>query len=115
MKKLSLLLLIGSIAFVGCDDTKKDDPKGDTTTPTSYTQKSILEYFSGAWCGFCPDGRLVENSIRDAVGSNQFMAVVYHAGNPQTAPDNMDAVYDDQIYAKFNGAGYPTGMINRIN
>ncbi|MBR9861753.1 Omp28-related outer membrane protein, partial [bacterium] len=31
------------------------------------------------------------------------------------APDNMDVVYDDQINAKFNGAGYPTGMINRIN
>jgi hypothetical protein len=118
MKKLSLLLLLGAFVFgmIGCDPDKvdPDDKNGGDKAPTVYTQKTILEYFSGAWCGYCPDGRLKEEEIRNAVNANQFMAVVYHFGTFPNYPDNMDNIYDDPIDDKFS-QGYPTGMINRVN
>ena len=108
MKKLSLLLAVAAIVFVGCDPETRIPVTPEEVAPTNYTQKAVLEYFSGAWCGYCPDGRLREEAIRKDVDANKFMSIVYHRS------DNMDNVYDDAIDAKFC-EGYPTGMINRIN
>lgn len=113
MKKLSLLLIIGAVAFAGCSDNGGGDDPG--TTPKTFTSKVLLEYFSGAWCPYCPDGKVYENNIRASVNPNQFMSVVYHNSAPSIGRyDMMDILYDNPIEAKF-AAGYPTGMINRIS
>jgi hypothetical protein len=105
MKKLSLLLLVASVALFGC---KKDDNGGSGgDAPESYTQKVILEYFSGAWCGYCPDGKFMAEEVKSKVPAGTFDYVVYHLA------DQMDILDDDDIDDAF-AAGYPTGMINRL-
>jgi len=106
MKKLSLLLVAAAIAFVGCDNSTNGD--GGVKAPSSYSSKAILEYFSGAWCGFCPDGKFMAEEIIQRVPAGSFDYVVYHLG------DQMDILDDDDIDDKFAN-GYPTGMINRID
>lgn len=106
MKKLSLLLLVASVALFGC---KKEDKGGDNgAAPTSYKQKVILEYFSGAWCGYCPDGKLMAEEVKERVPAGTFDYVVYHLA------DQMDILDDDDIDDAF-AAGYPTGMVNRLD
>ncbi|MFY0644003.1 MAG: Omp28-related outer membrane protein [Bacteroidia bacterium] len=106
MKKLSLLLLVASVALFSCKDKGTDDPNGGDAAPTSYTQKVLIEYFSGAWCQFCPDGKVYSDNIEAKYGAG-VSTVVYHLG------DAMDNIFDDAIDDKY-AAGYPTGMINRI-
>jgi len=107
MKKLLLLVALAAFVFVGCsDDGETPGGGGDATAPTSYTQKALLEYFSGTWCPYCPDGKVYFENIAGQVGAN-FSSAVYHYS------DNMDNLYDDEIDNKY-AAGYPTGMINRV-
>lgn len=107
MKKLFLLAGLAAFVFFGCSDggdTPGED--GGAKAPTSYTQKALLEYFSGTWCPYCPDGKVYFENIQSKVGAN-FSSVVYHYS------DNMDNIFDDEIDGKFS-KGYPTGMINRV-
>ncbi len=107
MKKLLLLAFISAFVFVGCGD-KTDDPSGGgDKAPTTYTSKALLEYFSGTWCPYCPDGKKLSLEVKDRVPAGSYTSVVYHNN------DQMDNIYDDAIDSKF-AAGYPTGMINRI-
>jgi hypothetical protein len=94
--------------FYGCGTTTTGgDDDVAAKAPTSYTQKALLEYFSGTWCPYCPDGKVYANNITASVGAEKFTSVVYHYG------DNMDNFSDDAIDDKFN-TGYPKGMINRV-
>lgn len=111
MKKLFLLLAAGSLMMVGCsDEGSGTEPGGESggaaKAPTSYTQKALLEYFSGTWCPFCPDGKVFFENIQGQVGED-FSSIVYHLN------DDMDNTYDDAIDDKFAN-GYPSGMINRV-
>jgi uncharacterized protein (DUF2147 family) len=106
MKKLLLLAFISAFVFVGCKDKETDIDGGDKA-PTSYQSKALLEYFSGAWCPYCPDGKKLSGEVKDRVPAGTYTSVVYHNN------DQMDNLYDDAIDSKF-AAGYPTGMINRI-
>ncbi len=107
MKKLSLLLLIASVALFSCKDEEGGNGSdGGSTAPTSYTQQVLLEYFSGAWCQFCPDGKVYSDNLESKYGA-AVSTVVYHLG------DAMDNIFDDEIDDTY-AAGYPTGMINRI-
>ena len=112
MKKLFLLAILAGFVFVGCKDDTTTDPDGAgaSAAPTTYTQKALLEYFSGTWCPYCPDGKVYFENIRAKVGNN-FSSAVYH--RTSSYPDFMDNIYDDEIDAKY-AAGYPTGMINRV-
>ena len=103
MKKiLSLSLFVAlAIGFVGC---KKNNPNAsgknslgvNTTTstpvvpvvvelpvgavPQTFTKKTILEEFTGEWCGYCPDGA----SIMESIGTShpdKFYGVAVHQGD----------------------------------
>jgi hypothetical protein len=109
MKKLFLFTIAASLFFVSCKDDSTDpiDGNGTTTAPTSYTQRAIIEYFSGAWCGYCPDGWLKATDIMKN-NNGKVDAVVIHKG------DGMENPNGATIDATFNKAGYPTGMVNRL-
>jgi hypothetical protein len=108
MKKLLLVVTAAALTFaVAC---KKKTPGGDTTpkAPTSYTAKVLLEYFSGAWCGYCPDGRVFAESLTKTHGADKFYNVTIHQG------DGMQTSKCTELISAFGVTGYPTGMINRI-
>lgn len=110
MKKLLLVVTAVAMTFaVACKKKSKTD--GGSTgpkAPTSYTQKALLEYFSGAWCGYCPDGRVYAEKLEAQYGSNKFYHVTIHQG------DGMQVAKGTELISQFNVTGYPTGMINRI-
>lgn len=113
MKKLFLLAIVAAFVFVGCkDDTTGTTPDGGSSAaPTTYTQKAFLEYFSGTWCPYCPDGKVYFENIANKVGEDVFSSAVYH--RTSSYADYMDNIYDDAIDAKY-AAGYPTGMVSRV-
>ncbi|MCB9245323.1 MAG: Omp28-related outer membrane protein [Flavobacteriales bacterium] len=111
MKKLFLFATAASLFLFSCKDDSADPNGGGTgnttTAPKSYTQNSVIEYFSGAWCGYCPDGWLRAESIMEA-NPGRVEAVVIHRGDGMENPNGVT------IDGQYNKAGYPTGMVNRI-
>jgi len=93
----------------GMQSCTPDEPNNTSNTaPESYTQKVLLEYFSGAWCQYCPDGRVVAEKLVTKFGDNKFYPVTYHIGDYL---ENPDGVATSQA---LNVAGYPTGAISRV-
>ena len=71
---------------------------------TSGTHTVFLEEFTGAWCGWCPDGAVVQEAmVTDYPG--QIIAVSVH--------DNDAMAFNDGIRSGFNVSAYPNGMIDR--
>lgn len=117
MKKLLMPLALLALFFVACNpDDGSDDPNGEDSTdvneaptaPENYTQKAVLEYFSGAWCGWCPDGAYYAQRFESQFGGSKFYQVVVHRAD---AMENQDGL---NLISQFGVSGYPTGMINRI-
>lgn len=109
MKKFSILAAAALILAGGMQSCSPDEPNNTTTTaPESYTQKVLLEYFSGAWCQYCPDGRVVAEKLVTKFGANKFYPVTYHVGDYL---ENPDGVATSQA---LNVTGYPTGAISRV-
>ncbi len=109
MKKFSILAAAALILAGGMQSCKPDEPSNTSNTaPESYTQKVLLEYFSGAWCQYCPDGRVVAEKLVTKFGANKFYPVTYHIGDYL---ENPDGVATSQA---LNVAGYPTGAISRV-
>ena len=54
MNQYLKILLFGLLVFAGCED-KSDDFEISQVPPT-FTKKVLIEEFTGAWCGYCPDG-----------------------------------------------------------
>jgi len=109
MKKFSILAAAALILAGGMQSCTPDEPNNTSNTaPESYTQKVLLEYFSGAWCQYCPDGRVVAEKLVTKFGDNKFYPVTYHIGDYL---ENPDGVATSQA---LNVAGYPTGAISRV-
>lgn len=78
--------------------------------PPQFTQKALIEKFTGAWCGWCPDGSDVVKTIEQA-NSNKIVTVEVHQG------DAMEVTPVYNYYANlFAGVGafpFPSALINR--
>ena len=66
---------------------------------------AIVEEFTGAWCGYCPDGALILEDIVDA-NPEKAIAVGVHSGDAMEFPDG-------QTVASFYTSSYPSAAINR--
>jgi len=114
MKKFYLLSLALITAFAISSCSKDDSPSGDNNNqggnedkvPTEFTKKVLVEEFSGAWCGWCPDGAYRLEQMIDE-NPNQIIGVTLHYG------DAMQITNYDDIKNKFGVSGYPSGMVDR--
>ena len=84
MKRLVLLAVVGSIAFVGCkkeDEGNKNvtvvNDEGKGVLEPSQTQRALVIEYTGIWCGFCPNGAeaLIE---AEHVYGNKMIAMAIH-------------------------------------
>ena len=105
---ITLLLFVG-LAFWGCED--KPDDFEISQVPSTFTKKVLIEEFTGAWCGYCPDGAYrVKNLINDNDG--RVVAVSLHAGNP--TGDAMEIAHTNYLETTYQNPGFPSGMVDRI-
>lgn len=86
------------------------DPANDTASKlvsglSSLPDKKVLvEEFTGAWCGWCPDGAVVLGEILDA--NTNAIGVSVHSGDDMEFTEGGDLATE---YAPF----YPSGMVDR--
>lgn len=118
MKKLFLFALL-IISVISCKKKEEDVPDPvitpdptpalvnvSTTAPSSFSQKVLIEEFTGAWCGYCPDGAYRLDEILSA--NEKAIGVSIHAG------DDMEISTYTTLDNTFNITGFPSGMVNRL-
>ena len=97
----SLLLLA-----ISCEDKIKEKEIG--TVPSSFTKKVLIEEFTGAWCGYCPDGAYrLENIISENNGN--VIGVSVHSG------DDMEIEHTNFLAGTYQNTGFPAGMVDRLS
>ena len=87
-------------------------PCNDTTTFNVFINAGIsgsrtvlIEEYTGAWCGYCPDGHII---VDDIMASNStVVAVMMHTGDDMETQETLDL---DEL---FDVTGYPGAMIDR--
>jgi len=109
--KISTLILVLFAVLVSCkkeknDDSSDQDQEQQEQVPSSFTQKALLEEFTGEWCVYCPDGAAVIEQIKTD-HPDDFVAISYHISDSFEISEGVD--YDDT----FNFYGFPAGVVNR--
>ncbi|MBC8146839.1 MAG: Omp28-related outer membrane protein [Bacteroidetes bacterium] len=88
------------------------DPSNDTVFKTVQVydttafKKVIIEEFTGAWCGYCPEGAYIVDQLLTKHGDT-LIAVGNHNG------DDMVIAGGTAIQQAFSVTGYPNAMIDR--
>ena len=110
MNQYLKILLFGLLVFAGCEDESDDFEV--SKVPSTFTKKVLIEEFTGAWCGYCPDGAYrVKNLINDNDG--RVVAVSLHAGNP--TGDAMEIAHTNYLETTYQNTGFPSGMVDRVS
>ena len=86
-------------------------PCNDVFTTSVYSAQNtwgfknvLLEVFTGAWCGWCPDGTVIRDAIIADHGP-RVVAVDVHDGDAMEFPED--------IRDTFGVTAYPNGMVDR--
>lgn len=108
MKKILLSAAVVATLIAGC---KKDsDKKSETpvnTVPTSFTQKTVIEEFTGAWCGWCVDGHYKMETMTSTNPTKVYGVCVHYGDAMQIGS------YASFYQPTFSISGFPTGMVSR--
>ncbi len=93
----------------GEENTAQDkSAEGEVISLTQrFTQKPVIEEFTGTWCGYCPRGAVGMEKIRELYG-DQVVQIAVHNGNGD--PMQISA-YSDVIRDYVDG--YPSSITNR--
>ena len=106
MNQYLKILLFGILVFGGCED--EPDSFEVSKVPSTFTKKVLIEEFTGAWCGYCPDGaHIVESIINDNNG--KVVGVSLHSG------DAMEVAHTNFLETTYQNTGYPSGMVDRVS
>jgi hypothetical protein len=106
MNQYLKILLFGLLVFGGCEDEPDDFEV--SKVPSTFTKKVLIEEFTGAWCGYCPDGaHIVESIINDNNG--KVVGVSLHDG------DAMEVAHTNILENTYQNTGYPSGMVDRFS
>src|SRR5690606_35893489 len=85
-------------------------------TPSAYTQKVLVEDYTGTWCGYCPRMYSILEYMTEY--SDNVIPVAIHCNGPGSAGTEDPWVYE--FYEEmvdinnYNAQGQPKGKINRI-
>ncbi len=116
MKK-SLLLVFGlALALGSCKKSSSDEAtpapaaSGSSSigaVPATFTQKVLIEEFTGTWCGWCPDGALKMESII-AAKAGKVIGASIHDGDP------MEISLNNYCNSTFSVTSWPSAMVSRV-
>ncbi len=111
--KSTFAILIGlSLTVVGCkksgtDPADPNDPNNNGTVPTSFTQKVMLEEYTGAWCGWCVDGHYNVKQIAEV--NPNLVPVMIHQGDAMETTD-----FATYFNPAFKVTGFPMAAVQRV-
>ena len=106
MNKVKILSLLAIFIILGCEDEQK--VYSISEVPSVFTKKVLIEEFTGAWCGYCPDGAFrLENLIIS--NAENIIGVSTHSG------DAMEVSQTSFLESTYQNIGYPSGMVDRIS
>jgi hypothetical protein len=102
------------VVKVWIDDINGTGPDTDATNDTAWAQitieatqpakKSLIEEFTGAWCGYCPRGGV---TLADLTSSDpNIIGVALHDN------DHMSTTEGDDVISSY-ASGFPSGMVDR--
>lgn len=76
----------------------------------SFTQKVLVEDYTGTWCGYCPRMVSILDYLTDA--NENIIPVAIHSPGPQ---DPWVYEFAGSMQTTYNAQGLPKGRINRIH
>jgi outer membrane protein Omp28 len=117
MNKKIILIALTLLVIAACKKSSDENPQPETppanndtnstssAVPASFTQKVLLEEFTGAWCSTCPDADYKRDQVINA-NSGKVIAVSVHETDGMEIPLiwPLDGTFHTNI---------PSGMINR--
>jgi hypothetical protein len=111
MKALPFLVVIViALAAGGCASGPAGGAQGTPGSgiPATFAQKVLIEEFTGAWCGWCPDGARELHGLLEA-NAGRLIAVVLHYKDSVATPAT------DELMKGVGGCpGYPAALVNRV-
>jgi hypothetical protein len=102
--KLRNLMIIVSIAFAAIVISQ------DIFAQTQ--RNPVLEYCTGTWCVYCPQGHAV---IRDQILPNIPNAIIIGYHGPANGTDPFSFFPGNNILSLFGFSSYPTGVVDRVS
>jgi|TARA_B110000914_G_scaffold178963_1_gene160893 hypothetical protein len=110
MNQYIKILLFSILVFSGCEDESENFVV--SKVPDTFTKKVLIEEFTGAWCGYCPDGAdRVKRLINDNDG--RVVGVSIHAGNP--TGDAMVIAHANYLETTYQSTSFPSAMVDRVS
>ena len=108
MKKLSLSALFIFLTL---------SMYGQLVSTSPENKKTILEEFTGIYCGFCPDGHAIAQAIQDNNAGEVFLINIHEGGyaNPTGSDPDFRTPFGTAIAGQSGLVGYPAGTVNRTN
>lgn len=106
--------------FLGCDKITPPYIENPGTIDTNkYTQKILLEEYTGFRCGNCPEATEIAHSLKEKYPNNVILLSVHAGGyaKPTSAhPYDFRTPIGDELDNFFGCslAGNPNGMVNRV-
>lgn len=82
------------------------DSKIATTTPSSFLRRAMVEEHTGTWCGWCPMGKEVMETL---TANQQVIGVEIHYNDEMA---DLPVAYTP-LRREYGGAPFPSGMVNR--
>ncbi len=77
--------------------------------PSPFTQKILVEDYTGTWCGYCPR---VGVQLTGYIPTHPNCIVIGVHG-PSGSSDPFNYLYVTSLTSSFNVTGWPTGIVNR--
>ncbi|QNA44838.1 Omp28-related outer membrane protein [Lacibacter sediminis] len=81
----------------------------NTPGPSAFTQKVLIEDFTGTWCGICPGTVIPLDAYTDT--KPNLISVGVHG--PAGSNDPFKYIYDSQLRTALGVTGVPTVILNR--
>ncbi|MFA5618797.1 MAG: Omp28-related outer membrane protein [Weeksellaceae bacterium] len=82
--------------------------------PSAYTQKVLIEDYTGTWCGYCPRMVTILHYLTASEYSDRIVPVAIHCPGAPTDPWVYEFALDMTMPDNYNAMGQPKGKINRI-
>ncbi len=104
------------MSFLSCQKGEESATPSDNTSnsigsfPSSFSQKVVLELFTGAGQGQCTDGFVKLKDITDAYPTTAIPVMIHYS-------DAMEISYYNYLDSVYNNAmppSFPSGLVNRI-